>query len=459
MNILRKDITCQKTLKILESGLKAGYIEKGKLTDDLIIGTPQGSVLSPLLCNIYFHELDIFMTKMEEKHNKGTKKPFNKEYIKLQNRVKYMRRKGLHVANPIEYRQTLARLIKTPSRSFNENYTRIRYIRYADDFVIGVEGSHQKTIQILDEVKEFLDQLGLILNDKKTKITKFNEKHIEFLGYQIMGPYIKEMEKAIETYVEPNSGRTTTRRRKARVRIFMDQDKVLRKLESRGIIRKRTAPMANNLIYRGTFQGNMIHMDHADIIRYFNSMIRGIYNYYCFVNNMKQLAYIIWLLEESCCMTLMRKFKMKTMRQAYHKFGKDLAFETTDSKGQTRTIALQRPKSYKSIHINEFIAGPSPFVKIEEVWNNKFTKSNLFKQCVICGSDQKVEMHHVRKIRDLKKPKTLGKDFLTRQMMAINRKQIPLCEEHHQKYHLNLLTEIEIRDLKRALNKKGKYND
>lgn len=65
-------------------------------------------------------------------------------------------------------------------------------------------------------------------------------------------------------------------------------------------------------------------------------------------------------------------------------------------------------------------------------------------------------MHHVRKIRDLKRPETLGKDFLTRQMMAINRKQIPLCHEHHEKYHLGTLSEAEMKDLKRALGRKGR---
>jgi len=458
MDILRRNITCQKTLKVIESGLKAGFVERDKFTATPKIGTAQGSVLSPLLCNIYFHELDIFMSMLEEKYKIGSKRPINKEYTKLQNRVKYMRRKGLHITNLQEYRETIKSLLKTPSREHNDTYTRIHYIRYADDFVIGVEGSYKITLQILDEVKEYLHgQLKLTLNETKTRITKFDDKPIEFLGYKIMGPYITGMEKAIELYTEPNTGRTVTRRRKARVRIFTDIDKILKKLETRGIIRKRTAPTTQDeLIYRGTFQGNMIHMDHADILRYFNSMIRGIYNYYNFVKDTKRIAYVVWLLEESCCMTLMRKFKLKTMKQAYHQFGPDLGCEITNAKGETRSITLQRPASYERIHINLAISGPNPFAKIEEVWNNKFTKSNLFKACVICETEQNVEMHHVRKIRDLKRPETLGKDFLTRQMMAINRKQIPLCHEHHEKYHLGTLTETEMKDLRRALSRKGR---
>lgn len=59
---------------------------------------------------------------------------------------------------------------------------------------------------------------------------------------------------------------------------------------------------------------------------------------------------------------------------------------------------------------------------LESVWNAKFTKSNLNKGCMICGSKIAVEMHHVRKIRDLKSDNKL--DFFTRQKAAINRKQI-----------------------------------
>jgi hypothetical protein len=79
---------------------------------------------------------------------------------------------------------------------------------------------------------------------------------------------------------------------------------------------------------------------------------------------------------------------------------------------------------------------------LNKIWNAKFTKSNLFKPCVICGSEQDVEMHHVRKIRDLKIPNS-KLDFYTRQMAAINRKQIPLCKNHHIKLHNNTWTDEE----------------
>ena len=87
--ILKRDIKCEKTLKLIKSGLKAGYIEFGNLHENLATGTPQGSILSPLLCNIFLNQLDEYMEGIKDKYLKGSKRPKNKEYTSLQNRAKY----------------------------------------------------------------------------------------------------------------------------------------------------------------------------------------------------------------------------------------------------------------------------------------------------------------------------------------------------------------------------------
>lgn len=65
----------------------------------------------------------------------------------------------------------------------------------------------------------------------------------------------------------------------------------------------------------------------------------------------------------------------------------------------------------------------------------------MFKQCVICGTTRHIEMHHIRKVRDLKsKLRKKNTDFFTFQMAAINRKRAPLCPEHHKALHNNTLS-------------------
>lgn len=89
LSLLKVNIKCEKTIKLIQSGLKAGYAEFGTLHEDAVIGTPQGSILSPLLCNIYLHELDLFIETLMAKYNKGASRKISPEYMKLQNKVKY----------------------------------------------------------------------------------------------------------------------------------------------------------------------------------------------------------------------------------------------------------------------------------------------------------------------------------------------------------------------------------
>lgn len=89
MEIIKEDIKCEKTLKLIKSGLKAGYIEFGNLHDNLTMGTPQGSILSPILCNIYLNKLDKFIEEIKKEHEHGKKRKKSTEYTKIFNKAKY----------------------------------------------------------------------------------------------------------------------------------------------------------------------------------------------------------------------------------------------------------------------------------------------------------------------------------------------------------------------------------
>lgn len=89
LGLLKNKIRCEKTLALIKSALKAGYFELGQLHDNINVGTPQGSILSPILCNIYLHELDKFMEKIKGEYDAGTRRKNTPEYMKRQNKAKY----------------------------------------------------------------------------------------------------------------------------------------------------------------------------------------------------------------------------------------------------------------------------------------------------------------------------------------------------------------------------------
>lgn len=174
----------------------------------------------------------------------------------------------------------------------DDSYIRINYVRYADDFVVGVEGSYKIAREILTKLETYVnDQLKLKFNPDKTSISKFTKTPFKFLGYSISAPTMRGRIKPLESIKV--KGNTITRRKKVRLIINMDKTKVLKKLANNGFIRKRTShTIHKELEYRGTFKGNLINMEHPDILKYYNSVLRGIQNYYSFARDRLQIAHV-----------------------------------------------------------------------------------------------------------------------------------------------------------------------
>ncbi len=195
IGLLRKRIEDEQFIQLIWKFLKAGYMEQWEY-HDTYTGVPQGSGMSPVLANVYLHELDKFMEDYAKEFRKGTTKAVNPEYNRVAKKASYYRIRTRSLWDNLSQEERRARLTTlrkleqavrttTAKVSSDENYKRIQYSRYADDFIVGVIGSKADAEKIKNDIKAFLEnKLKLEMSMEKTKITHSSEK-AHFLGYDI----------------------------------------------------------------------------------------------------------------------------------------------------------------------------------------------------------------------------------------------------------------------------------
>jgi ubiquinol-cytochrome c reductase cytochrome b subunit len=321
MKIIRKRMDCTKTLALIRSALKAGYmIPDVPLTGD--VGTPQGSVISSLLCNIYLHELDLFMEDQMQMLNIGKRRRRNPEYSKFANKLAY--------TTLIPERIKLRKLMKkVPSGDpMDPNFIRVKYVRYADDFIISVLGPHKLAVNVKQRMEEFVKE-ELKLQAAKSLITNTKKHSVEFLGTLIRTG--KSAEKPYKCNKHGCKVRVTPK-----VSLQAPMKKLFLKLKTQGFIKQKNeygwaTPTARRSI---------VNMDHADIVKYYNSVLRGILNYYSFADNHKSLGSVARALHMSCARTLALKYKLRFVAKVFKKYGKHL-------KDPDSGIQFYLPSTYK----------------------------------------------------------------------------------------------------------------
>lgn len=183
-----------KVLSIVSAFLKAGYMENWQF-HKTYSGTPQGGIISPLLCNIFLHQLDEYMenlgaNKVQTKREQHQRR--NPEYRRIESAIQRARKNlrgnpDRQVRNQLLDRlQELEKEMKRLPYFDARHQAKLGYVRYADDFVILVNGTKEDATDQKDKVERLLKDMGLILSEEKTRITHWDEP-VMFLGYNIQG--------------------------------------------------------------------------------------------------------------------------------------------------------------------------------------------------------------------------------------------------------------------------------
>ncbi len=391
------------------------------------------TLFSPILANAYLHELDEFIEELRIRREKGERKNRNPSYQKLSQEKAKLIAQGKTKTR--EFKALVQKMRTLPSIDVNDpNFIRIKYLRYADDWIIGLCGSHDLAEDIKQDVKTFLQEhLKLTLNEEKTHITNARTQEAFFLGTILkMGN-----NGAAKVTLSTNTSGKRFKRRSTGWETVMKapMPKLLKRLSERGFCTKEGTP---------TSKSGWAFLDVDQIISLYNGVNRGIQNYYRFTDNWRQLRRIQYILRFSLAMTLARKFKITTS-QVFKRFGKQPTYVMKGKEGkEDRTVSFYANQDWTKKR-EAFQSGKVSDIDRIQVAARMRTRSKPGRPCCICGDAlEQIVMHHVRHIRKLSnKREATG---FNRILRMLNRKQIPVCETCHRKIHRGEYDGIKLTD-------------
>lgn len=418
LRLINREVSCERTSTLIGKALRAGYKEKGRIFKPSL-GTPQGSVLSPFLCNVVLHQFDRYMAKLGKLWRKGETRRMNPAFRRTYRRTNITAGDKKKVISSI------------PSKDPQDpNFRRLMYIRYADDFVVLSTSSYKETSFLKQHIKNFLMRLGLTLNTDKTKVTSM-QKGFSFLGADLMK--IRSGAKPMR-YIKYKGKKKPGRRRvNLRLRVLAPISKLLKRLSEAKLVKLSGGTGLPN----ATAKRLLVPMDHADILTFYNQKIRGILNYYSFAGNRGQLHRVLYFLYMGCALTLALKYRTRTARATFKKFG-------TNLKDEKSGTTLYRPNNLRVLHkYQKSVSIEEPKAIIAKNWANKLTNSGLLRTCAICGGGP-VEMHHLRGVKKVRARIKTGEASYEQFVGTFRRKQIPLCTIHHRELHKGNLSRAEL---------------
>ena len=421
LNVLSEKIKDSKLINLIGAFLKAGYMEEWKYFQTYS-GTPQGGILSPILANIYLHELDKKVDEIKQRFDSNEPKKYTMEYERVKREINALHMRLKRHPESSECEEWKARkaelrkqLVKIPV--YQDNNKRICYIRYADDFLIGVVGSKEDCVTIKAELREFLaDVLKLELSDEKTKITHSSES-ARFLGYDVSVRRSQEL-------IRRSDG---VKQRALNGTVMLNaplKDKIEEFLVSNGYgIRT-----ANGRIVPIATKGLRNRSD-FEIVSTYNSQIRGIRNYYRLASNFPKLDYFVYIMEYSCLKTLASKHqttmaKARGDRRTGKRWG--VPYETKTGTKTLIFLNMTDIRKNRKAKLENVDAVPKSVSKHNEIKNR--LNAGI---CELCGCDSEpVVVHHIKSLKSLK-----GKSAWERKMRSIRRKTLIVCETCHNKIH------------------------
>ena len=420
IGILKERISDERFLRLIRKFLNAGYMEEWRFNKTLS-GTPQGGIISPILANIYLDKFDKYIKKYIESFDKGVKRRTNPAYNKYRNHMSLLQRylkadisEAKRDELIAELKATRAEMLKIPfGLGMDEKYKRMKYVRYADDFLIGVIGSKAECERIKADITEFMaSKLKLEMSQEKTLITH-SSKNAKFLGYEI---HVQKSD-----LLKTNGNGDKARLHTGSVVFKVPVEAVKKKLQLYKAVEYKN--IDGREIWWPISRGHLIGKNKEVIIAQFNSEIRGFYNYYAFAHNASQMIGSFgYVMKYSFYKTMAQKLN-SSIRKVCKQFrrGKDFVVPYKDAKGKEKFIVLYN-EGYKRKVASTYADIDN---EVETLWvpQPSLIDRLMSNTCELCGCQGKLVMHHVRNLRKIKADTKWNKI-----MLAKNSKTLAVCE-------------------------------
>ncbi len=411
LEILGEHIHDERFLRLVGGMLTAGYLEDWKYGATLS-GVPQGGTASPILSNIYLHKLDMFVEQvLIPEYTRGRLRQRNPAYRKVEAAVLRAQRRGDRALIRSLRREQLSLPSQDPD---DPDYRRLRYVRYADDHLLGFSGPKAEAQEIKQRLAVFLrDDLKLELSPSKTLITHARTVAARFLGYEI---------------TIQSDNRQLTKGRRA----VNGQTQLRVPLE---VIKAKCGPFLTR--GRPARQNPMIRESDYTIVASFGARYRGIVQYYLLASDVHRLHRLRWVMETSMLHTLAAKH-----RSSVSKMARKFKAKTDTPHGLRTCFEARFDREDRPPLVARFAGIPLKRQKMAVLTDREPTRSYpdkelirrlLVNRCELCQSPDGVQVHHVRKLADLT---MTGPPPEWMQFMANkHRKSLVVCDACHEKIH------------------------